>query len=207
VRKLAYTPDALRREVAERVPHLARAQIVVPHAVPEPLVARVRRQVGRGTSHERALRLVDILTNPDELGLVHEPLVTYTAEETLERGRGNCLSLGSLLVGLARGIGLEAYYPHATNRGYQIIHDAQEVGSPIPWGDVLERFEAATFASPTLAAAWNNRGIAYGRLGEVRKAELRSTWSDTTPQPAIFSLGSSTRDRGGAAGRSTGRPR
>jgi tetratricopeptide (TPR) repeat protein len=229
VRKLAYTPDALRREVAERVPHLAPAQVVVPHAVPEPLVARVRRQAGRGTSHERALRLVDILTNPDELGLVYDPLVTYTAEETLDRGRGSCLSLASLLLGLARGIGLDAYYLHAinrdfefwddggfrvyaghvavairttegftaldfagdlhghrrfvriddvtavahfyNNRGYQIIHDAQKAGSPIPWPDVLERFEAAAFASPTLAAAWNNVGIAYGRLGDARKAE------------------------------------
>jgi tetratricopeptide (TPR) repeat protein len=229
VRKLAYTPDALRREVAERVPHLTQAQIVVPHAVPEPLVERLRRQAGRGTSHERALRLVDILANPDELGLVHDPLVTYTAEETLERGRGNCLSLAALLVGLARGIGLDAYYLHAinrdlefwddggfrvyaghvavavrtkegftaldfagdlhhrrhlvriddvmavahfyNNRGYQIIHEAQEAGSPIPWPDVLERFEAATFVSPTLAAAWNNLGIAYGRVGDARKAE------------------------------------
>ena len=228
-RELAYSPEQLRSEVHARVPELPETEIIVPYELDPALVERARKAVrGRYDSEDKALALARSLSNPFWFGLRYEWASSGSAAETIDKGAGNCLGLSSVYIGLARGLGLEAYYIDATrklerhldgdvvvsaghigvavntargstlvdftgevgayamfrriddlealahlynNRGYEVIHLATSQGQPIPWEDARSYFSLATQVKPDFARAWNNLGIAYGRLGSKEEAE------------------------------------
>src|SRR5687767_4173246 len=60
-----------------------------------------------GTEDERMRRLLTALTNH---GLVYTNAPTGTASEVFATRRFNCLGLSHLVVGLARELGVDAYY-------------------------------------------------------------------------------------------------
>ncbi|MEE9282016.1 MAG: tetratricopeptide repeat protein [Myxococcota bacterium] len=227
--KLAYSPESFRSLVRARVPELPESEIIVPYLLDREAVATARKVTRRRTSpHDKALALARSLGNPRWFGLRYEWATSGSAAETLDSGLGNCLSLSSVFVGLARGLGLEAYYVDASrrpqrrregavivsaghigvavptpggvtlvdftgelgryhrvrriddlealahlynNRGYEVIHQAQSRGKPIPWDEARRYFRLATQVSPDFARAWNNLGIAYGHLGDREEAE------------------------------------
>ena len=115
-RRIAYTPAELRAEVAQRTPELSPGDVVVPFEVDPRDVARARRALA-GISHNAQVRpLVQALFSPAIFGLHYAPVVTATARETLRDYEGNCLSLASVFVGLARSLGFRAYYLDASAR-------------------------------------------------------------------------------------------
>jgi tetratricopeptide (TPR) repeat protein len=67
----------------------------------------VRRQTD---GPHRLGALLASLSDPKGFGLRYAWALTAPADETLARGEGNCFSLSSVLIGLARGVGLRAYY-------------------------------------------------------------------------------------------------
>jgi len=78
-------------------------------------VARAHAMVRHLVStRERALALVRGLSSPEGFGLRYDWAMHNAARTALREGGGTCLGLSSVLVGLARGIGLEAYYVDAT---------------------------------------------------------------------------------------------
>ena len=96
----------LRRELRAR---LASAdEVVVLFDVDAEAIDRARGFVGAGSS--RARLLADSLGSSRGFDLRYEWARTGTASQTLAHGGGNCLALSSVLVGLARGMGLEAHY-------------------------------------------------------------------------------------------------
>jgi len=87
----------------------------VPFEVPSEAVGQARDVVANlRTDRERAQALVDFLSDRKGLGLSYRWAVNNSATSTLESGGGNCLGLSSLLVGLARSVGLRAFYLDAT---------------------------------------------------------------------------------------------
>ncbi len=91
---------------------LARA----PFEISPEIVALARERVmaaPRGPARIRAL--VDFLSEPkpEGLGLEYDWAISATASRTLEVGRGNCVSLASVLVGLGRGLGWPFYFAEA----------------------------------------------------------------------------------------------
>ncbi len=228
-RELAYSPEQLRSAVHARVPELPETQIIVPYELDPSLVETARAAIrGHSTEHERALALARSLSNPRWFGLSYEWATSGSAAETIERGYGNCLALSSVYIGLARGLGLDAYYIDASrklerhqdgdvvvsaghigvavrtdagstlvdfsgeirgfarfrriddiealahmynNRGYEVIYRATSRGEPVPWKDARGLFSLATQVQPDFARAWNNLGIAHGRLGSKEEAE------------------------------------
>ena len=66
---------------------------------------------------------------------------------------------------------LEALAHLYNNRGYEVIEQATSRGEPIPWEDARGYFKLATQVQPDFARAWNNLGIAYGRLGSTEEAK------------------------------------
>jgi tetratricopeptide (TPR) repeat protein len=109
--RLAWTADAIRQEVRRRAVDVPVEEIVVPFEVQPSQVARAREAVrGESDPARRVQRLVRALPDPAQFALRYQWAVSAGAEETLARGRGNCFSLSSVLVGLARGLGLSAYY-------------------------------------------------------------------------------------------------
>lgn len=114
--RLDFEPDALRQAVAARVPDLEPADVIVPFEVePEHVILAGRAVAGGVTPLDRIQRLVDVLSAPppDGFGLRYEGSATGTAHETTRTRRGNCLALGTLLVGLARELGWGALFAEA----------------------------------------------------------------------------------------------
>ena len=228
-REFAYSPEQLRSEVRARVPALLETEIIVPYELDPGLVETARAATrGHGGSHAKAMALARSLSSPRWFGLRYEWATSGSAAETIEKGYGNCLSLSSVFIGLARGLGLDAYYIDASrkldrhqdgdvvvsaghigvavrtdagstlvdfsgavgrfalfrriddlealahlynNRGYEVIHRASSRGEPVPWDDARSYFSLATQVEPDFARAWNNLGIADGRLGSTEEAE------------------------------------
>ncbi|MEM7411808.1 MAG: hypothetical protein AAF430_16375 [Myxococcota bacterium] len=113
---LAYPPGALRVALAERTSPEDAAEIGVAFEVPGDAVARARWEVARAApGTERIRALVGLLTKPEPegFGLRYRWSSTTSASEALARGEGNCLSLASVLVGLARGLEWKAFYGEA----------------------------------------------------------------------------------------------
>ena len=116
---LDYTPEAFAREIRSRVPDIPPALARAPFEVPAELVERAEKRVMRAPpGPPRVEALVTFLSDPppDGLGLSYDWAATGSALQTLELGRGNCVALASVLVGLGRGLGWPIYYAEARTR-------------------------------------------------------------------------------------------
>ena len=196
--RLAYTADELRQEVARRAPAIDAAERVVPFEVTEEQVALARRAVADArTARERARMLSEALFSPDYFGLRYAWSITAAAQDTLRAAQGNCLSLASVFVGLARAVGLEAYYMDASVRVHEtrfggdgmvvnaghvtalvkdgdkdIALDFEQLGK-IAWYRVLSDVEA-------LAHFYNNRG--YDLIDRADEAGQPVDWAEVAHQ-------------------------
>jgi tetratricopeptide (TPR) repeat protein len=113
---LAFPPDLLRAELERRAGPGFSDPVPIPFEIGEEAIAHARREVMRlSFGRDRIERLVALLTReaPEGFGLRYRWSRTAPAAETLLRGEGNCMSLASVLVGLARGLGWQAYYAEA----------------------------------------------------------------------------------------------
>ncbi len=113
---LAYDADTFRATIVARVPEISPGLSHAPHEIDEATIERARRHVtaiARGPARIQAL--VDFLSapEPEGLGLVYDWSVSGTAARTIERGRGNCIALASVLVGLGRALDWPIFYAEA----------------------------------------------------------------------------------------------
>ena len=188
----ALAPDALRLEVARRVPELA-SQVPILYDVPREVIDHLRRETrGAFDDTERLERVVALLADPNAYGLRYEWATTRTAREALEQRGGNCLSLSSVLIGVARGLGMRAYYAETldidddwrsdvelsvaaghiavvipTNRGRAYVDFSGTLGT-------ARRFRAITDLE-ALAHYYNNRG--YETLHVAMRAHQDPPWA------------------------------
>ncbi|MEA2562701.1 MAG: hypothetical protein QOH06_4205 [Acidobacteriota bacterium] len=85
--------------------------VVIPYEINEEMRAWAHRLVPEETAPEKRLEtLLAGLVDPDKLKVVYEPRHTATAQEVFETRRANCLAFTSLFVGMAREIGVPAFY-------------------------------------------------------------------------------------------------
>lgn len=85
--------------------------VVIPYELTEEMRAWAHRLVPRETEPEKRLEtLLAGLVDPDKLKVVYEPRYTATAQEVFETRRANCLAFTSLFVGMAREIGVPAFF-------------------------------------------------------------------------------------------------
>ncbi|NMB73694.1 MAG: tetratricopeptide repeat protein [Myxococcales bacterium] len=116
--RLAYTPDEVRGEFARRLPGRELASLTVPFEISADDAERARQLVRRTSNHaERAEILKNALFTEEGFGIRYAIGLTTGAAETLRERRGNCLSIASAFVGLARAVGLSAYYLDASDAG------------------------------------------------------------------------------------------
>jgi hypothetical protein len=71
---------------------------------------------------------------------------------------------------------MEATAHFYNNRGYELIHEAQQESRPIDWNEVARNFLMATRVRKGFVRAWNNLGVAYVRLG--RLADARACYEE-----------------------------
>ena len=111
----SYTTDELRAVLRKRLSDVPERELVVPWEVSEQTVVRAREIARRRRlASERLRALVDALSAEDGFGLRYTWAVHNSAAATLEGGGGTCMGLTSLLIGLARAIGIDAYYVDAS---------------------------------------------------------------------------------------------
>lgn len=105
----AADPGDLARELRKR--GLEPEGVVIPYEITEEMRAWAIRQVPPGTEEEKRLEvLLAGLVDADKLQLVYEPRYTATAAEVFETRKANCLAFTSLFVGMARAIGIPAFF-------------------------------------------------------------------------------------------------
>ena len=115
-RKLEYTPVEFRAAVG-RTLKVAADSVQVPFEVDAAAIEQAQRIAGPLlTPRDKARALAEAMISQKEFGIVYDPLATSSAREALRDRRGNCLGMSSLFIGLARGIGLNAYYLDASDR-------------------------------------------------------------------------------------------
>jgi len=92
---------------------LAGAQVVIPYELTDEMRAWVHKVVPHAEvpRDKRLQLLLDALLDHDKgLGITYEGHYTGTAAEVFATRRANCLSFTNIFVGLAREIGVEAFY-------------------------------------------------------------------------------------------------
>jgi Tfp pilus assembly protein PilF len=113
-RKLAFTPDELRDQLARRIP---RDEVVIPFEISAEHARRAQSlTTGSPDPADKVRILVDALLDPRAFGLRYLAGVPGTAEDAFRNGGGDCLALASAFVGMARAAGLEASYMDASFR-------------------------------------------------------------------------------------------
>ncbi len=125
--KLSFKPEELRTEIHRRSPAMARADIVVPFEIDKRYLAKLDSFITPYMSpSERAQAILKAMFDPDSFALTYREVTTRTANETLEKKAGNCLSLAAVFVGFARNLGLRAYFLDASDR-IQEAHEENDV--------------------------------------------------------------------------------
>jgi tetratricopeptide (TPR) repeat protein len=124
--QIAYSPAELKAEAERRVMNARPGEIIVPYQVTPELIERAHELTRYIRSEYEAARLlIEAVTDEDQLGIEYMATATAPADETVIRGYGNCLALTSVFIGLARGVGLQAYYIDASDRVNDIRREEQ----------------------------------------------------------------------------------
>jgi hypothetical protein len=126
---LAYDAESFRDVVRGRAPELSERMLRVPFEVPSEMIERARRRVmAAPRGHARVRALVDFLSDaePDGLGLVYDWATSTTAERTIELGKGDCVALAMVMVGLGRGLEWPVYFAEARTQKPE-LHEFEEL--------------------------------------------------------------------------------
>lgn len=186
----SYSPEQLVTAARARVPAEFHGELVAPFEISPRLASSARELVsGQRSDYDRARALLRAMTDEKVFGLEYEPVATAPAETTTARGYGNCLSLTSVFVGLARAVGLTAYYIDASDRVNDLrreealIVDSGHIAAVVRTekGYSLVDFdgELAEFRTfriiddlEALAHFYNNRGYELIHLAQREGAEI-----------------------------------
>lgn len=180
--------------MARRAPAIPPREIVVPFEIRETEAAVARRVVHDAKSDAEQVRLLArALFDPHVFALRYASSVTSSAEETLRSSAGNCMALASAFVGLARAIGLRAYYVDASTRVHEMRYaedgitiNAGHVSAmvPTPDGDLaldfglLGRFPWCRVIDDlgALAHFYNDRG--FDLMGRFQERGEPVPWAE-----------------------------
>jgi len=166
--KSVLTPAEVRLEIHRRVPELPAEEVPVLFEVAPEVVARARGAFSQSEEPvERIRKVVRFIMAADGLALEYDRGSLGVASETLERGRGNCLSLAAVLVGVARGLGWQARFTEMSLRDDEIIYEA-DIG-------ILEEHMGArlTTGPGTLYIDYSGRMSVRSRVRAV--SDMRAT--------------------------------
>ena len=135
--------------------------------------------------------LLDSMIRPSQLGLEYDPGITLNATETFQQRTGNCLSLTSLFIALAREAKLNAYYNEVTiPPSWDMVSDNsmvfyKHINAVVDFGDdgkevvdlSVDNYEYhypqhQVNEQQAAAQHYNNRGAEFLNAGKNDKAHL-----------------------------------
>lgn len=184
--------DRLRARLARSAATPNVANTIIPFEVEPKYVQAAKRRLGTMKSRQaRAKALIESLADSAEFGVEYANWQTLPANEALEKHRGNCFSFASILVGLARSLGLRAAYAEFTEDVEEVRqwgplsvrtghitaliwlgagrYMSMEIGRPVRFG----RWQIISDAEAT-AHYYNNR--AFEQLVEAKRQGLPPRW-------------------------------
>jgi hypothetical protein len=124
--RLAFTPGELRAEFATRTAGQDVAPLIVPHEITAEQAETARQAVSRAfRASSRAEALKNALFNPRYFGIQYTVAASTPAFETLARQKGNCLAIAAAYVGLARAVGLRAFYLDVSDSVHEVEDEDQ----------------------------------------------------------------------------------
>jgi len=192
--RVAYSPEAFIVATRAQAPDISADDLVVPFRVTPEMVARAEDVTsGSMTDFEKADRLMKSLTDDRGFGLSYDAVATSTPAETIAQGYGNCLALTSIFIGLAREIGLTAYYVDASDRSSdlrreeELIVDSGHIAGGVRTerGYTLVDYDGHVSSYRTfriidditaLAHFYNNRG--FETIFDAERADAVVPWED-----------------------------
>lgn len=124
-----YDSESFRAALRERAPELSDRMIRAPFEISQETLDLARKRVMRAPrGPDRVRALVDFLSNPkpEGLGLRYDWATSSTAERTLDLGRGDCVALATVMVGLGRGLDWPIYFAEARTQR-PVTHEFSEV--------------------------------------------------------------------------------
>ena len=199
----------LARELRQR--GVDPAAVVVPFEITDEMRAWVHAQVPDSgcPPSERLDRLLAAIVDPSRLGLPYEAGHTNTAREAFETRKANCLAFTSLFVGLARELGMPAFYLGVDDvERFERDGDLMVVSGHVSAGfgvgggkmKILEFINAARGRVPARPAALGSDGDRPLLLQSRRRAAPRRPHGRGPP---LAAQGGGDRSR---AGRRLGQP-
>ncbi len=124
---MVYDAHDLRAEIARRT-ELPLDAVEVPFEVDPSTLEIGRRAVAAySTRGDQVRALVETMFSGAGYALSYASGVSAGARETLRLRKGNCLSLASVFVGVARALGLKAYYLDASARVNEVSEQAPDI--------------------------------------------------------------------------------
>jgi len=165
------------------------AQVVIPYEPTDEMRAWLRRAIPNAQvpTEKRLQLLLGALLDPKGLGITYEAHFTGTAAEVFAHRRANCLAFTNIFVGLARELGVEAFYLDVDDiQRFEKEGDLVVVSGHVSVGFAVDRaiqvldFTMAPAAHyreikrisdrTAVALYYSNRGGELLRAGEYRTA-------------------------------------
>jgi tetratricopeptide (TPR) repeat protein len=126
VTKLTYTSAELKAELQLRAPSTDPADAVMPFEVDNQSVDIAFNAIaGHQLPRERVRALAESLFDKQFFGIRYSEDATRTAMETLRSREGNCMSIASAFVGLARALGMQAYFVDISTQVSELERQSQ----------------------------------------------------------------------------------
>src|SRR5436853_41407 len=140
------------------------ASVVVPFEVTDEMRTWVHAQVADvGSPEQRLDHLLAAIVTADGLGLTYEGGSTSTAREAFAARKANCLGFTSLFVGMARELGISAFYL-GVDDVERFERDGDLEGAEAAYRKALE-------VNPQGAAAYQNLAALLRLRGHAREAD------------------------------------
>ena len=126
---LSYEPKEFRSVLRQRAPNLCRDMHRAPFEISKQTRMLARDKLSAAApGSDPVWELIALLSEPKPQGLelVYDWSVSANAKQTLQLGRGDCVALATVLVGLGRSLGWPIYFAEARTEN-PIIHEFEEL--------------------------------------------------------------------------------
>ena len=113
--KLQYSEAELNKEFSTRLTEEEQKVVEIPFLIPDSIINDLRDRTSHLRGNTQLSYLIRALNELNIYNLKYQDGATFTASELLVEGKGNCISLAHLLIGIARHFEFDANYVYIVN--------------------------------------------------------------------------------------------
>lgn len=113
--KLEYTAAEIKYEFQKRLSPQELAAVEIPFFVPDSFINDLTQKMRYLSQSSRLNFIMDYLVTQNHFHVKYAEGETNTASEVLQQGKGNCIALSHLLIGITRKFGIPSNYVYILN--------------------------------------------------------------------------------------------